>query len=114
MSTITTTAPSTPDVFAGIENFFTGLGNDVSHIATNLGNDITWLESEVAGAYKWVNAQLPVAYATVQNILQSLATATEAIVPNLTGLISIGQALLTAIEGIFETTGVVAPGGSAA
>lgn len=106
------TTSTTPAWLQGIENFFTGLGNDVSSLEQNITNDITWLENEASAIEKELNAALPDLFNTAQSALSAVQGLTAALFPGVTSIITLISTVIKSIENIFETTGSQAPGGT--
>lgn len=99
-------------LFTNIENFFSGLGSDISNVAANVTKDINWLETEATAVEQFIVQQTPVFINGVQALLQAAQAATTAIDPAVGSIIAAGEAIVKDLESIFETTGSQAPGGT--
>lgn len=93
--------------FTSIQAFFQGAVSDVQAVAEKVE---TGLEGLAADEQAIVDAAPNLAQA-VETILTELANVSAEAFSGIETLISDGNALLTALESIFETTGSAAPGG---
>lgn len=98
-------------IFTSVENFFSGIGTDISNIAQNITKDITWVENEATAAEQWVVTNAPVILNGFQGLLQAAATATEAVEPAIGAIVAAGAAIVKDLESILETSASQGPGG---